>query len=395
MNRHVELLAPAGDLDKLKLAFEYGADAVYIGGKAFSLRYFASNFTFEDIKEGIKYAHERGKKVYVACNMVMHEEESINLEEYLIKLKEAEVDAVIISSLYALNLAVRLGIEAHMSTQLSILNSEAVSLFKSLGASRVVLAREANLEEINSICSNVDVETEVFIHGGMCSSFSGKCMLSKEMSNRDPNRGGCAHSCRWKYHFYQNGQKMFPDDKYFSMSSKDLCALKEVTKLINSGVTSLKIEGRMKSYHYLASIISSYRLLIDAYYAGEPLFYEKYMQLIRYGENRLTGHGFFYGNVTKEEMLLNLNDEFERAGEFVAIVREYDPANKIAKIEIKNKILVNNKYLVISPHLEPEPILIKAMRFKDEEITKFTVAGEIIEIEVDKDLHPFDLIRII
>ena len=391
----VELLAPAGDLDKLKLACLYGADAIYIGGKEFSLRYFASNFTLEDIKEGVIFAHKLNKKVYVTVNMVMHNENLVGLENYLRKLKEYDVDAVIVSSLHVLNICKNIDLACHMSTQLSILNSEAANFFASQGSPRVVLAREASLEQIKNIAKSSKAEVEVFIHGGMCSSYSGKCLLSKVMCDRDPNRGGCAHSCRWEYHVYDDEKKEVNKNIYLSMSSKDLCSLREIPALIDAGVASLKIEGRMKSYNYLACIISAYRMCIDDYYSGKKLDFERYFKVMEYGENRLTGHGFFYGNVTVNESLLELSNSFDKAGEFVGIVRGYNKETNLTLLEVKNKIVKNHEYLLISPGGRLEKILVESIKFKDNEFDQYTVAGDIVEIATEKELKPYDLIHVL
>lgn len=394
MNR-IELLAPAGDLDRLKLALTYGTDAVYIGGKTLSLRTFASNFTLEDIKEGVEFAHKLNKKVYVACNMVMHDEDDSDSLAYLTKLKSIGVDAIIISSLYLLELANKIGLEAHMSTQLSILNSLAVSSLSSLGASRIVLGRECDLDEIKNICKNSGVEIEVFIHGGMCSSYSGKCMLSNVMCERDPNRGGCAHSCRWKYHIYDKNGPIASEEDYLSISSKDLCAIKEIPSLIEMGVSSLKIEGRMKSHNYLAYIISAYRRCIDDYYSGKEFDLDSYMSLISYGENRLVGHGFLHGNVTINESLFDLSNKFDHAGEFIGIIRSYDKKNKIAKLEVKNKIIKGETYSLLSPGGIIKNIKILDMSFKEKEYDAYTIAGDTIDIKIDVDVKEYDLIHII
>ena len=392
MNK-IELLAPAGDLDRLKLALTYGADAVYIGGKTLSLRTFASNFTIEDILEGVNFAHKLNKKVYVACNMVLHDEDDKETLSYLNKLKEIGVDAIIISSLYLLNLANQIGLEAHMSTQLSLLNTKAIKVMESLGAHRVVLARECDLEDIQNISNKSNVEIEVFIHGGMCSSYSGKCMLSNVMCERDPNRGGCAHSCRWKYHIYSDNKPITNEDNYLSISSKDLCAIKEIPELIKLGVSSLKIEGRMKSHNYLAFIIAAYRKCIDDYYEGKELNYDEYMSLITYGENRLTGHGFLYGNVTINESLFDLSNKFDHAGEFIGIIRGKE--NGYFKLEVKNKIIKGNEYLVISPNGKVKKIMIIELNYKDNDLEVYTVAGDIINIKTDSELNEYDLIHII
>ena len=391
----IELLAPAGDLDKLKLACLYGADAIYIGGKEFSLRYFASNFTLDDIKDGVIFAHNLGKKVYVTVNMVMHNENLPGLEEYLKNLKNFGVDGVIASSLNVLNLCKKIDLPCHMSTQLSILNSEAANFFAEQGSPRVVLAREASLSQIKEICKNSKAEVEVFIHGGMCSSYSGKCLLSKIMCDRDPNRGGCAHSCRWEYHVCDSEKNEVNKDDYLSMSSKDLCALKEIPALIDAGVASLKIEGRMKSYNYLACIISAYRMCIDDYYAGKKLDFDKCFDIMQYGENRLTGHGFFYGNVTINESLLELSNSFDKAGDFVGIIRSYNAESKTALLEVKNKIIKNYEYLFISPGGNLRTIRINNIAFKGEEFAQYTIAGDLIEISVDEPLKPYDLLHVL
>lgn len=394
--KKIELLAPAGDLDKLKLAYIYGADAVYIGGKSFSLRYFASNFNIEQIREGVLFAHNLNRKLYVAVNMIMHNEDLSGLDEYLQTLKDIEVDAIISSSLYVVKKAKEIKLEAHMSTQLSSLNSEAVNFYYNYGSTRIVLGREANIKEIETICKNTKAEIEVFIHGGMCSSYSGKCMLSQIMCDRDPNRGGCAHSCRWKYYpFDKNKDPLFENEsEYLSMSSKDLCLINEVAELAKIGVASLKIEGRMKSYNYLAIVISLYRKAIDAYYEGKPFDISSYKYMLSLAENREFAQGFIKGNVTKDEMLLEINDRFAKPGEFIAIVRGYDKKDKIATIELKNKIRNFTNYLIISPNSNLKELKIGRIFFKNQEINEHTIAGDLLQIECDIELKPYDLIHL-
>ena len=392
--KRVELLAPAGDLLKAKYALIYGADAVYIGGKSFSLRYFASNFTKEDILEAVNFAHNLNKKVYVTVNMVMHDEDISGLKEYLIYLRDIKVDAVIASSIYVLEIGKEIGLEVHMSTQLSILNEEAVNLYYKLGSQRIVLGRELSIEEIKKIKQNTNAEIEVFIHGGMCSSYSGRCMLSHYMCDRDPNRGGCAHSCRWKYHLIDDkGELLYSEDKYMTLSSKDLCAIREIPALIDAGVSSLKIEGRMKSLNYLAFIISSYRKCIDDYYDGKELDFDLYQKFITYGENRLTGHGFLHGEVTVNESLLDLNDNFDHAGEFIGSVISYNIEKKHIILDVKNKIVPNEKYLVISPGCKLFEIEIRNVLYKGEPVDKFTVAQEIVELECETEVAPYSLLH--
>ena len=224
-----ELLAPAGDLEKLKIAVLYGADAVFIGGLKFSLRSRASNFTIADIKEGCNFAHAHKAKVHVTCNIVMHEKDTNGIIEYLKALEEAQVDAVIASSLAILKLVKKYTkMEAHVSTQTSCLNQEAIKFYEELGVDRIVLGRELTLEEIATIKKTAKTDLEVFIHGGMCSAYSGRCLLSNNMTNRDANRGGCAHSCRWNYDLFAGKEKINPNGDYFAMSSKDLCAIRTI-----------------------------------------------------------------------------------------------------------------------------------------------------------------------
>ncbi len=256
-----ELLAPAGDLERLKIALLYGADAVYIGGSLYGLRANATNFTIDEIKEGVKFAHNLNKKVYVTVNIVLHNKEIKNLKDYLKQLDNCGVDAIIVSDLSIIIEAKKhTNLEIHLSTQASTLNIEAARFYKKLGVKRIVLAREMTYEEIKEIRKNVDIDIECFIHGAMCASYSGRCVLSNFLTNRDANRGGCAQICRFTFDI--------GEDVPFTMATKDLNMSKNIGNLIEAGARSLKIEGRMRSNYYLATVISSYRKIIDNYYAG-------------------------------------------------------------------------------------------------------------------------------
>lgn len=394
MKKNIELLAPAGDLMKLKVALIYGADAVFIGGHKFSLRSRASNFTLDDIKEGCDFAHKLNKKVYVTCNIVMHQKDLLGLKDYLISLKEAGVDAIITSSLYMAMLAINeVHLQAHISTQDSILNTSAIKYFSSLGIERVVLARECSLEDIKNICGQNITQIEVFIHGGMCSSYSGKCMLSNCMTNRDANRGGCAHSCRWKYDLYDGDSKLNKNNEYFSMASKDLNALQFIPDFIEMGVDSLKIEGRMKSLNYIACVCKAYRKCIDDYISGNELDFDTYNDIIKYCENRETGTGFLKGNVTKTEQLFQLDNECRRSGEFVGIIISYDKETKIAKMILRNKITKDANYSVFSPYTNDTLIYIEEFEVKGNKLESYSVANDIISFRCEKELHEFDIIR--
>ncbi|MDE6656877.1 MAG: U32 family peptidase, partial [Anaeroplasmataceae bacterium] len=338
----VELLAPAGDLEKLKIAILYGANAVFIGGLKFSLRSRASNFTIEDIKEGCAFAHKHNAKVHVTCNIVMHEIDTEGILEYLKALEEAGVDAIIASSITILKLVKQhTSMEAHVSTQTSCLNQEAIAFYKEFGVNRVVLGRELTLEEIEMVRKNTSLDLEVFIHGGMCVSYSGRCMLSNNMTNRDANRGGCAHSCRWNYNLYSDNKKINPDGDYFAMSSKDLCAIKAIPKLMELGINSFKIEGRMKSLHYIACVVKTYRMLIDDITNHSLKDFSYYENIINKAENRLTSTGFLFGLPTIDQQLYDLDASIP-SKDFVGIVLDYDKNTKKATIEQRNHFVPNS-----------------------------------------------------
>ncbi len=330
-----ELLAPAGSLEKAKIALLYGADAVYIGGKQFSLRARASNFDLDTIKELVDFAHDLKKKVYVTMNIVFHDDDIIGLDDYLRYLDSIKVDAIICSSMIVVERAKAItNLEIHLSTQFSLTNSCLANYFYDEGIKRVVLARELSLEEIKLVQENSKSDLEVFIHGGMCVSYSGRCTLSNYTSLRDANRGGCAHTCRWLYNLYED-HELLSNDYDFQMSSKDLDATEFVKDLLEIGISSLKIEGRMKSIHYIATVVSAYRMLIDDYYSGHMKELKFYQDEIKKAENRQTSHGFFKGDTTIEEQLYNQRSEIPTK-EFVGMVIGYDKDNKQLMIEQRN-----------------------------------------------------------
>src|SRR5690554_4258340 len=302
--KKVELLAPAGDLEKLKIAYLYGADACFVGGKEFSLRARASNFSISDLKQGANYAKKLGKKLYVTTNIIPHHENYDGLITYLKDLESANIDGIIVASpLIAKTAKEHTNLEVHISTQQSILNSYHLKYYENLKASRAVLGRELTVEQIANIKAKTNLEIEVFIHGGMCSSFSGRCTLSNTFTLRDANRGGCAHSCRWNYSIYDGDEKISTETP-FSMGSKDLQSLREIPKLIDANVDSLKIEGRMKSLHYIATIVRTYRKLIDEYLKnGKVENFEIYENEISKAESRITNTGFLNINNIKDIQL--------------------------------------------------------------------------------------------
>lgn len=369
----IELLAPAGNLEKGKIAVLYGADAVYIGGQEFSLRSRASNFTVDQIAELADFAHEHGSRVHVTVNMLPHPEDLEGLDEYLLALDKAGVDALIIASAGILQRARELNIkpELHLSTQHSTTNSSAIDFWKEQGVDRVVLARENGMDSIREIAKASSLPLEVFIHGGMCISFSGRCVLSNHMTNRDANRGGCAQSCRWKYHLYDSEKpdhtELSNPDNLFSMSSRDLQAVDYIEEMMDLGIASLKIEGRMKSAYYLATVISSYRRLIDHIYEtghAEPEFLEMIKREIAKAENRPTGPGFYAGAPDNTVQLYRPHDETVTQ-EYIAQIVDFDENSDEVILQVKNKFSPNIDAEIFGPHIEPENIQIGEVRDMD------------------------------
>lgn len=367
--KKIELLAPAGDLVRLKTAIMYGADAVYIGGKSFSLRTRASNFSIEDIREGVKFANQYNASIHVTINMLPHHEDFIELDKYLKELEEAGVSAVIVASAYIMQRVKLIApkLEIHVSTQHSSTNSKTIQFWNTLGASRVVLARECTLDDIVSTSKNSVLPTEVFIHGGMCISYSGRCVLSNHMTSRDANRGGCAQSCRWKYRLYDKEELISNELDLFSMSSKDLMAAKYISKLIDANVSSLKIEGRMKTSYYVATIVSTYRRLIDEYYELNKLDENRinyYINELSKAENRPTGVGFYAGLPSYKDHLYGING----AGvtqEFICIVLDYDKVKKQALIEVRNFFDMNDECEIFGPKRSPRSFQFKSIEDDD------------------------------
>ncbi|MEJ8786347.1 peptidase U32 family protein [Peptoniphilus sp. HCN-40583] len=354
----IELLAPAGDLEKLKTAIDYGADAVYLGGEAFGLRKASKNFSIEKIKEGVAYAHARGRKVHVTLNIIPHDKDFDGLDEYLHALEEAKVDAVIVADPgIFMRVKKASSIPVHMSTQGSLTNSETVRFWRDLGAERVVLARELTLDEIRAIEKDVDgVEIETFVHGAMCMSYSGRCLMSNYMTGRDANQGDCAQPCRYKYHLVEENRpgEYFPiestEEGSFILNSKDLCMIEHIDELIEAGIRSLKIEGRVKSAYYLATVIRAYRMAIDAYYA-DPKNYRydpRWLEEIKKVSHRDFTTGFYYGEAKGPEGISD-SVTYIKDYDFVGVVLDYDPETKRATIEQRNRIFVGDEVEVFGP----------------------------------------------
>ena len=358
-----ELLAPAGDLNRLKIAILYGADAVFIGGKIFSLRAKASNFTIEDIKEGVVFAKKHNAKVYITVNIVPQETDFNELDAYLLDLDKANIDAIIVSSITVLKRAKELGCkyEVHISTQHSIANSLSVDFFKSLGADRVVLARETSIEDITTIKQKTNFPLEVFIHGGVCSSFSGRCTLSNFMVNRDANKGGCAHSCRWFYSLYKENSLLSDDP--FTIASYDLMAIDYIPKLIDANIDSFKIEGRMKSSYYIANIVRIYRNLIDTYVKNKSISKKElnnYKKEILNFENRALSPVFLNKNLKNQGILLD-NGNSNPSQSFIGFVLSESNKENFVLIEQRNHFKLNEKVEIIGPNNFKKTFTIKEM----------------------------------
>lgn len=394
--KDIELLAPAKDINKAKIAIHYGADAVYIGGKSFSLRSRASNFGIEEIAEIVKFAHERNKKIYVTCNIVFHDEDYYGFIEYLKKLNELKVDAIIVESLAAIKLAKVYApfLEVHLSTQINTLNTAAIKMYYKWGIDRVVIAREVDIENMKSIAKNSFLPLEAFIHGGMCSNYSGRCTLSNRMTLRDANRGGCAQSCRWKYDIFENGNLISDQEVKFSMSSKDLRAVDYLEKMYNMGICSLKIEGRMKSDYYIATVVKTYRMMLDEIKEKKHLIKDRleyFHKELSKAENRLSADGFLGGSCGCDHHLYGING----AGvshEYVAYVLEEN--NDYTKIEVRNHFKINDELEVFGPSINNLRFVVKEIL--DEDNNNIEIANkpmQILNIKIPFKVSKHDMIR--
>lgn len=355
-----ELLAPAGNLEKLKKAFLYGADAVYIGGEEFSLRVAAENFTLDEMKEGINYAHERGGKVYLTANIIPHNEDIDAYADYLLQVKDIGLDGVILSDLGMFQVTRELApeLEIHVSTQANNVNYKSARMWHELGAKRVILAREMSLNEIKEIRERVpeELELEAFVHGAMCISYSGRCLLSNYMAGRDSNQGNCAHPCRWKYHLMEEqrpGEYMpvFENERgTFIYNSKDLCMIEHMDKLIESGLSSFKIEGRVKSEYYVATVVRAYRQAIDAYF-DDPEHYSvnpEWLEEIKKVSHRDYTTGFYFGKPGAAEQNY-ATSSYIRDYEMVGIVVGYNPETKLAEVIQKNRFFKGGTVEFVRP----------------------------------------------
>ncbi|GDZ87732.1 U32 family peptidase [Streptococcus dysgalactiae] len=404
MKKRPEVLSPAGTLEKLKVAIDYGADAVFVGGQAYGLRSRAGNFSMEELQEGIDYAHARGAKVYVAANMVTHEGNEIGAGEWFCQLRDMGLDAVIVSdpALIVICSTEAPGLEIHLSTQASSTNYETFEFWKAMGLTRVVLAREVNMAELAEIRKRTDVEIEAFVHGAMCISYSGRCVLSNHMSHRDANRGGCSQSCRWKYDLYDmpfGGERRslkgeIPED--YSMSSVDMCMIEHIPDLIENGVDSLKIEGRMKSIHYVSTVTNCYKAAVDAYMESPEAFYaikEELIDELWKVAQRELATGFYYGTPSENEQLFGARRKIPQY-KFVGEVVAFDSASMTATIRQRNVIMEGDRIEFYGPGFRHFETVVKDLHDADgQKIDRAPNPMELLTISLPREVKSGDMIR--
>jgi U32 family peptidase len=403
--RKIELLAPAGNMEKLRMAIIYGADAVYIGGEKFGLRASAGNFNIEEIKEAVHFVHEQGKKLYVTVNIIPHNEDFIGLSEYLKDIEDAGVDAIIFSDpgVYLVAKESVPNMELHLSTQANNTNYRSAEFWHKQGVKRIVLARELSFEEIKETVekSPEDLEFETFVHGAMCMSYSGRCLLSNYMVGRDANKGECAHPCRYKYYLVEErrpGQYMpIEEDERgaYIFNSKDLCMIEYIPELVDAGITSFKIEGRMKSAYYVASVVRAYRMAIDSYLA-DPLKYvfkQEWLEEFSKASHREFSTGF-YNNKPDSSGQVYDSSAYVRDYAFTGLVLEYNEETGIATVEQRNKMILGDEIEVIGPKRDMFAQKLEKMWNADgEEIESAPHPQMIIKIKMAKPVAKFDILR--
>ena len=400
-----ELLAPAGNLEKLKIAVHYGADAVFLGGQEYGLRSNADNFTMAEIKEGVEFANQYNAKIYVTTNIIAHDENIKGLENYLIELEKTGATGIIVADPLIIETCKQVApkLEIHLSTQQSLSNTKAVQYWKEEGLDRVVLARETGAMEMKEMEENVDIEIEAFIHGAMCIAYSGRCTLSNHMTARDSNRGGCCQSCRWDYDllevdndgeldlYYQDG-----DTVPFAMSPKDLKLIESIPQMMEIGIDSLKIEGRMKSIHYIATVVSVYRKVIDAY-AEDPENFKinpEWLKELDKCANRDTAPAFFEGTPGYEEQMFGVQQNKKSPYDFCGLVIDYDETTQIATIQQRNHFKPGQEIEFFGPEIQSFRQVIDAIY--DEEGNSLDAARhplQIVQIKVNHPIYPKNMMR--
>ena len=396
--KKIELLAPAGDMERLEMAVAYGADAVYLAGTTFGMRSFAGNFTPEELKRAVALCHKKGVRVHVTCNTMPRNDEVARLPEWLTYLDQVGVDAVILADVGVMALAGKYAphVQRHISTQASIVNYETARAWHDLGADRVILARELSLDEIREIRAKTppELELEAFAHGAMCVSYSGRCLLSNYMTGRDSNRGACAQPCRYKYALMEEKRpgEYFPvyeDEKgTYIMNSRDMCTIDHVAELIDAGLDSLKLEGRAKSAYYAAIVTGAYRHAIDAALAGQPLD-PVWRDEVEHISHRHYSTGFYFGQPGQ----FTEDSRYIRDWQIVAKVRSCTPDGR-AVLTLNNKFSVGDQLELVGPGLRPRPVTVKALWDEDgQSLDQVRKPQMVFQLDLPCQAPPLSLLR--
>ncbi len=396
--KKIELLAPAGDMERLEMAVAYGADAVYLAGTAFGMRSFAGNFTPEELKRAVDLCHKKGVRVHVTCNTMPRNDEVARLPEWLTYLDQVGVDAVILADVGVMALAGKYAphVQRHISTQARIVNYETARAWHDLGADRVILARELSLDEIREIRAKTppELELEAFAHGAMCVSYSGRCLLSNYMTGRDSNRGACAQPCRYQYALMEEKRpgEYFPvyeDEKgTYIMNSRDMCTIDHVAQLMDAGLDSLKLEGRAKSAYYAAIVTGAYRHAIDAALAGQPLD-PVWRDEVEHISHRHYSTGFYFGQPGQ----FTQDSRYIRDWQIVAKVRSCTPDGR-AVLTLNNKFSVGDQLELVGPGLRPCPVTVKALWDEDgERLDQVRKPQMVFQLDLPCQAPPLSLLR--
>ncbi|MBW9172312.1 peptidase U32 family protein [Clostridium estertheticum] len=397
-----ELLAPAGNLEKLKTAINFGADAVYLGGSKLNLRAFANNFNLEELKEGLEFAHSRGKKIYVTLNIIPHNDDLAEIEDYLKELYEIGVDAILVADpgIIETAKAVVPNLEIHLSTQANCVNYKSALFWHKLGVKRVVMAREMSINDFKILREKLPktCDIEAFVHGSMCMAYSGRCMLSNYLTGRDANRGECAQPCRYKYHLIEENESgerheiTENNNGIYIMNSKDLCMIEHIPELMESGINSLKIEGRMKSVYYVASVVKAYREAIDKYIEAPKkyVFDSKWSDYLLKPSHRPYTTGFYFDEEIKQSYE---SSAYIRNYDIVGIVRNYNKDLHIATIQQKNKVYNGDAVEVLVPKGDNKNIKLNSMKKESGEVIDSAPSAQMIfTIECHEELKEDDII---
>ena len=403
-----ELLSPAGNLEKMKAAILYGADAVYLAGTSFGMRAAADNFDLDELRLAVEYAHERGVKVYLTVNTMPREYDYPRLREYLVALRGVAVDALIIGDVGVLALAREIlpEVDIHISTQANATSSAAVRAWAALGATRVVLARELTLDEIKEIRRNVpdEIELECFIHGSMCISYSGRCLLSNHIVGRDANMGACAQPCRWNYTIrgYEITEEKRPDcsmpleehnGETFVMASRDTCTVEHIPELVEAGINSFKIEGRMKSAYYTAVVTNTYKMALDSYFSGNYEYNPAWFRELESVSHREYATGYYFADSRTDPNLVT-SGGYVKEKAYLAVCISYDPERGEALMEQRNKMVMGERVELLTPGKVGAPLSVEALYDADhEEIDATRHPYMRFYMKADKPLSAGDIIR--